>query len=64
MAGGMGSLIGTLTLVLAIPVARPLIYLMGSPELFVVMLWGLSMVAVLAGRRPIKRRDQLRVFFI
>jgi putative tricarboxylic transport membrane protein len=31
-----------------------LIYLMGSPELFVVMLWGLSMVAVLAGRRPVK----------
>jgi TctA family transporter len=40
MAGGMGSLIGTFTLVLAIPVTRPLIYLMGSPELFVVMLWG------------------------
>jgi TctA family transporter len=54
MAGGMGCLIGTLTLALAIPAARPLIYLMGSPELFVVMLWGLSMVAVLAGRRPIK----------
>ena len=54
MAGGMGCLIGTLTLALAIPATRPLIYLMGSPELFVVMLWGLSMVAVLAGRRPIK----------
>ena len=54
MAGGMGSLIGTFTLILAIPVTRPLIYLMGSPELFVVMLWGLSMVAVLAGRHPIK----------
>src|ERR1044072_5860807 len=54
MAGGMGCLIGTLTLALAIPVSRPLIYLMGSPELFVVMLWGLSMVAVLAGRHPIK----------
>jgi TctA family transporter len=54
MAGGMGCLIGTLTLLVAIPAARPLIYLMGSPELFVVMLWGLSMVAVLAGRRPIK----------
>ena len=54
MAGGMGCLIGTLTLAAAIPAARPLIYLMGSPELFVVMLWGLSMVAVLAGRRPIK----------
>ena len=54
MAGGMGCLIGTFTLAAAIPAARPIIYLMGSPELFVVMLWGLSMVAVLAGRRPIK----------
>ncbi len=54
MAGGMGCLIGTTTLAAAIPAAKPLIYLMGSPELFVVMLWGLSMVAVLAGRRPVK----------
>ena len=54
MAGGMGCLIGTFTLAAAIPATRPLIYLMGSPELFVVMLWGLSMVAVLAGRQPIK----------
>lgn len=54
MAGGMGALIGTFTLAVAIPLAKPLIYLMGSPELFVVVLWGLSMVAVLAGRRPLK----------
>ena len=54
MAGGMGALIGTFTLAAAIPSAKPLIYLMGSPELFVVVLWGLSMVAVLAGRRPLK----------
>jgi putative tricarboxylic transport membrane protein len=54
MAGGMGCLVGTFTLALAIPAAKPLIYLMGAPELFVVVLWGLSMVAVLAGRRPIK----------
>ena len=54
MAGGMGCLIGTFTLAAAIPLAKPLIYLMGSPELFVVVLWGLSMVAVLAGRRPLK----------
>ncbi|MEO6164284.1 MAG: tripartite tricarboxylate transporter permease, partial [Candidatus Binatia bacterium] len=54
MAGGMGCIIGTLTLMVAIPAAKPLIYLMGSPELFVVMLWGLSMVAVLAGSRPLK----------
>jgi putative tricarboxylic transport membrane protein len=54
MAGGMGCLVGTFTLALAIPAAQPLIYLMGAPELFVVVLWGLSMVAVLAGRRPMK----------
>lgn len=54
MAGGMGCLIGTATLMFAIPAAKPLIYLMGSPELFVIMLWGLSMVAVLAGSRPLK----------
>lgn len=54
MAGGMGALVGTLTLMVAIPAAKPLIYLMGSPELFVIMLWGLSMVAVLAGSRPLK----------
>jgi len=52
MAGGMGSLIGTLTLIVAIPAARPLIYLMGSPEPFVIMLCGLSMVAVLYTQRP------------
>ena len=54
MAGELGALIGTFTLAVAIPLAKPLIYLMGSPELFVVVLWGLSMVAVLAGRRPLK----------
>lgn len=54
MAGGMGCIIGTVTLILAVPAAKPLIYLMGSPELFVIMLWGLSMVAVLAGKRPLK----------
>lgn len=54
MAGGMGSVIGTLTLIAAIPLAWPIIMLFGSPELFVVILWGLSMVSVLAGRQPIK----------
>ncbi|MBM4259985.1 MAG: tripartite tricarboxylate transporter permease [Deltaproteobacteria bacterium] len=54
MAGGLGCLIGTATLIVAVPAAKPLIYLMGSPELFVIMLWGLSMVAVLAGKRPLK----------
>jgi len=54
MAGGMGAIIGTLVLTIAVPVAVPLIYLLRSPELCVVVLWGLSMVSVLAGREPIK----------
>ncbi len=53
-AGILGSLVGTLTLAAAIPVAQALILFLGSPELFVVSLWGLSMVSVLAGPRPIK----------
>src|SRR5262245_13729035 len=50
MAGGMGSLIGTLTLVVGLPFTMPLIYLMGLRELWVVLLW----VSLFAGRLPIK----------
>ena len=51
-AGILGSLVGTLTLAAAVPVAQALILFLGSPELFVVSLWGVSMVSVLAGPRP------------
>ncbi len=54
MAGMMGSLIGTVTLAFAIPIAKPLIYMLGSPELFVIVLWGLTMVSLLAGTRPLR----------
>ncbi|MBI4529624.1 MAG: tripartite tricarboxylate transporter permease, partial [Deltaproteobacteria bacterium] len=54
LAGGMGAVIGTFTLALAIPVAQPLIYLLGSPELAVIIFWGLTMIACLAGREPLK----------
>jgi len=46
--------IGTIMLALSIPVAQPLIYLLGSPELAVIIFWGLTMIAVLAGREPLK----------
>jgi putative tricarboxylic transport membrane protein len=39
---------------LAIQLFRPVLYYIGSPELFLLVLWGLSMVAVLAGPRPVK----------
>lgn len=54
MAGFLGTIITTLALVTVIPIAQPLVFLMGSPQLFVVALWGLTMVAVLAGREPVK----------
>jgi TctA family transporter len=54
MAGMLGSLVGMFTLAAAIPVARVLILLLGSPELFVITLWGVSMVSILAGPRPVK----------
>jgi len=53
-AGILGSIIGTFTLAAAIPVAKVLVLLLGSPELFVITLWGVSMVSILAGPRPLK----------
>ncbi|MBI4523382.1 MAG: tripartite tricarboxylate transporter permease [Deltaproteobacteria bacterium] len=54
MAGGMGALIGTIMLFFSVPIAQPLIYLLGSPELAVIIFWGLTMIACLAGREPLK----------
>jgi len=54
MAGGMGAVIGTIMLALSIPLAQPLILLLGSPELTIIIFWGLTMIAVLAGREPLK----------
>jgi TctA family transporter len=54
MAGGMGAVIGTIVLALTIPIAQPLILLLGSPELTIIIFWGLTMIAVLAGREPLK----------
>ena len=54
MAGGIGAVIGTVMLALSIPLAQPLILLLGSPELTIIVFWGLTMIAVLAGREPLK----------
>lgn len=54
-ASMVGGLIGALALFLVLPVARPLIIGVGSPELFMLTLFGLSMVGILAGRTsPVK----------
>jgi len=50
MAGGV---IGAVAVFLFLPLARPLVLALGSPELFMLAVLGLSMVGVLAGRRPL-----------
>lgn len=49
----IGGIIGGIVLFLTIPIARPLITSVGSPELFMLALLGLSMVGILSGNKPI-----------
>lgn len=54
-ASMFGGLIGALALFAVLPVARPLIVSIGSPELFMLTLLGLSMVGILSRRKsPLK----------
>jgi putative tricarboxylic transport membrane protein len=49
-----GGLIGAVVLALSIPILRPVLLAIGSPELLAFTLFGLSMVATLSGRAPLK----------
>src|SRR5699024_4113185 len=50
----IGGIIGGIVLFLTIPVARPVITSIGSPELFMLALLGLSMVGILSGDKPLR----------
>jgi TctA family transporter len=50
----LGGLFGALVLALSVPMFRPLVLALGSPEFFMMGILGISMVAVLSGRAPIK----------
>ncbi len=50
----VGGLFGALVLALAIPVLRPIMLSVGSPELLALVIFGMSMVATLSGRAPLK----------
>lgn len=50
----LGGLFGALVLALSIPVLSPVVLAFGSPEFFMMGLLGISMVAVLSGRAPLK----------
>ena len=49
-----GGLVGAVVLAISIPVLRPILLAIGSPELLAFTLFGLSMVATLSGRAPLK----------
>jgi putative tricarboxylic transport membrane protein len=50
----IGGLFGALLLALAIPVLRPVVLYLASPELLSFCIFGMSMVAVLSGKAPLK----------
>lgn len=53
-AAMLGGLFGALVLGIAIPVLRPVMLYIGSPELLAAALFGISMVAALSGRAPLR----------
>ena len=50
----LGGVIGGIALFITIPIARPLITSIGTPELFMLALLGLSMVGILSGDKPLR----------
>ena len=49
-----GGIVGAVVLAISIPVLRPIMLSIGSPELLAFTLFGMSMVATLSGRAPLK----------
>jgi TctA family transporter len=54
MASLLGGVFGAIILALSIPILRPLVLLLGSPEFFMLGMLGLAMVSVLSGGAPLK----------
>jgi putative tricarboxylic transport membrane protein len=54
MAALVGGLFGALLMAIALPVMRPIILYIGSPELLAIAVFGISMVAVLSGNAPLR----------
>ena len=49
-----GGIVGAVVLAVSIPILRPIMLSIGSPELLAFTLFGMSMVATLSGRAPLK----------
>ncbi len=54
MSALMGGLFGAALMGIALPIMRPIILYMGSPELLAIAVFGISMVASLSGNAPLR----------
>ncbi|MGH9463625.1 MAG: tripartite tricarboxylate transporter permease [Vicinamibacteria bacterium] len=54
MSSLLGGIAGAFFLAISIPILRPIILYLGSPELLAICVFGLSMVAALSGKAPLK----------
>src|SRR5207237_2863516 len=54
VAAAVGGLFGAMVLAVAVPLLQPVMLAIGSPELLAFSIVGLSMVATLSGRAPLK----------
>ena len=54
VASGLGGLIGAFTVLLTIPIIRPLILTFGNPEFFMTAILAIVMIALLTGGAPVK----------
>jgi TctA family transporter len=54
MAALIGGLFGAALMAVVLPVMRPIILYIGSPELLAIAVFGISMVAVLSGNAPLR----------
>lgn len=50
----IGGLVGSIVLTLSVPIFRPLVLMLGSPEFLCLCVLGLSLVSVLGGKYPIR----------
>ncbi len=53
-ASAIGGIIGAMVLLVAIPILRPLVLLLGPPEFFMLVMVGVAMVGALSGNAPVK----------
>ena len=53
-SSALGGVVGAIVLLLAIPVLRPLVLVLGPPEFFMLVMMGVVMVGALSGKAPLK----------